>query len=257
MARFGGRFAAAALALAAGVAGLAAWRPWRRRTVEGRGEPPPAGQLFTPLQSAAFRVVIALVPLGLVLAGAALFAWSRSGAAWNVGVAAAQPIPFQHDLHVGRIGLDCRFCHGTAERAASAGMPSAETCMTCHGRLWAGASLTEPLRTALALGEPVRWTSVSRLPSHAVFHHAAHVARGVGCETCHGRVDQMTRTVRAEPLSMGWCLDCHRDPAPRLRPVEAVYAMGWEGHGRPMSAAVRRFYADAAPLLTSCSTCHR
>jgi len=214
-------------------------------------------QLFSRRASTAFRVALVLVPLAGVASAGFGYVWSRSAAFWNVGRPAAQPIPFRHDLHAGALKIDCRYCHSAVERAADAGMPSAQTCMTCHSQVWVGASVLEPLRTSLALDQPIAWTSVHRLPDHAYFHHGAHVANGVACQTCHGRVDQMPRTVKAETLSMGWCLDCHRDPAARLRPREAVFAMGWDPHGAAVAQAVRDRYRTVAPLLTSCSTCHR
>jgi hypothetical protein len=214
-------------------------------------------QLFSRQADTAFRVVLVLAVLASAGVGAIAFAWSGSGSAWNVGVPAPQPIPFRHDLHAGTLALDCRYCHSEVERAAHAGMPSAHTCMTCHSQVWLGASVLEPLRSSLALGQSLTWTSVHRLPPYAYFHHGVHVSKGVACETCHGRVDRMPRTVKAQTLSMGWCLGCHRDPVPNLRPVEAVFAMGWEPHGEALPPDVRAFYQAAASRLTSCSTCHR
>src|SRR3712207_6811867 len=214
-------------------------------------------QLFSRRADTIFRVVIVLLGLGAIGAGVLVYVWSRSGSAWNVGVPAPQPIPFRHDLHSGTLGIDCRYCHSGVERAAHAGMPSAQTCMTCHSQVWAGASVLEPLRTSLALDQPITWTSVHRLPAHAYFHHGIHVSKGVACESCHGRVDRMPRTVKAESLPMGWCLDCPRDPTPHRRPREAVFAMGYEPHGTPLPDDVRAFYQAAAQRLTSCNNCHR
>lgn len=214
-------------------------------------------QIFSPRATTVFRVLITLAPIAAIIAGGLAFAWARSDAAWNVGEPRAQPIPFRHDLHAGELKLDCRYCHSTVETAADAGMPSAQTCMTCHSQVWVGASVLEPVRTAVALDQAIRWTSVHRLPGYAYFHHGAHVANGVACETCHGRVDQMAETVKTETLSMGWCLDCHRDPVPQLRPQEAVFAFGWEPHGKALPEDIRAFYSAAATRLTSCNTCHR
>jgi hypothetical protein len=213
-------------------------------------------QLFSPRATTIFRVVLVLVPLTAGGAGGLTYVWSRSGAAWNVGKPAPQPIPFRHDVHAGSLRIDCRYCHAGVERAAAAGMPSAATCLSCHSQVWAGASVLEPLRSALELDQPISWNSVHRLPGHAYFHHGAHVTRGVACETCHGRVDQMARTVKTHTLSMGWCLDCHRDPGPHLRSREAVFAMGRSSHA-PTSEAPQRFSHADVRLLTSCSTCHR
>ncbi|HEX2137148.1 MAG TPA: cytochrome c3 family protein [Microvirga sp.] len=214
-------------------------------------------QLFSRRANTAFRVGLALAVVAAAGTGALAYLWSRSASAWNVGKPAPQPIPFRHDLHSGSLRIDCRYCHSTVDRAAPAGMPSAQTCMTCHSQVWTGASVLEPLRSSLALGQPITWTSVHRLPAYAYFHHGIHVAKGVACETCHGRVDQMPQTVKSQTLSMGWCLDCHRDPAPNLRPKEAVFAMGWEPHGEALPDEVRAFYRAAAQRLTSCNTCHR
>jgi hypothetical protein len=211
-------------------------------------------QHFGRRTSTVFRIAVLGLPVllaGLLVAGALYW---RSDAAWSVGRPAAQPIPFRHDLHVGGLGLDCRYCHSSVERAATAGMPSAQTCLTCHSHVWAELATLEPMRTSSALNVPIPWQSVHRLPDFSVFHHGIHVQGGVACETCHGRVDQMARTVKTETLSMAWCLDCHRDPAPRLRPPAEVFEMGWVGHSpistpAPDPAAIRR--------LTDCSTCHK
>jgi hypothetical protein len=213
-------------------------------------------QLFSRRATTIFRVVLVLVPLAFIGALVLAYVWARSGGAWNIGTPAPQPIPFRHDLHAGVLQIDCRYCHASVERAAHAGMPSAQTCMTCHSQVWIGASVLEPLRAGLALDQAIRWSSVNRLPDHAYFHHAAHVAAGVACETCHGRIDRMPKTVRAQTLSMGWCLDCHRDPEPHLRPPAAVFAMGWSPQDRASSQEARN-RDRAAPLLTSCSICHR
>jgi hypothetical protein len=214
-------------------------------------------QLFTQTASNAFRVLIVLALLAAVGAAVLGYLWSRADATWNVGKPAPQPVPFRHDLHSGSLAIDCRYCHANVERTADAGMPSAQTCMSCHSQVWAGASILEPVRSSVALGQPVTWTSVHRLPDFAYFNHAAHVTKGVSCETCHGRVDQMTRTVKTQTMSMGWCLDCHRDPVPHLRPRHAVFAMGYEPHGQALPEEVRTFYREASRRLTSCNTCHR
>lgn len=214
-------------------------------------------QLFTPAATTLFRVAIVLIGLSVVAAGAMAYVWARSGSTWNVGKPAEQPIPFRHDLHSGSLGIDCRYCHSTVERAADAGMPSAQTCMSCHSQVWVGASVLEPVRSSFILGQPIEWASVHRLPDYAYFHHAVHVTKGVACETCHGRVDQMPKTVKTQTMSMGWCLDCHRDPVPHLRPRQAVFAMGYEPHGNDLPEDIRVFYQEASRRLTSCNTCHR
>jgi hypothetical protein len=197
-------------------------------------------QIFGAGATVVFRLALALAAAGGAGGAVLVFGWSRSASAWNVGKPAPQPIPFRHDLHAGTLRIDCRYCHSTAASAAFAGMPAAETCMTCHSQIWVGASVLEPVRSSLALDKPIEWKSVHRLPDYAYFHHGAHLRAGVGCETCHGQVDEMARTVKVHTLSMGWCLDCHRNPTPRSASPEI----------QPLDTA-------AAQRLTSCSTCHR
>jgi hypothetical protein len=129
--------------------------------------------------------------------------------------------------------------------------------MSCHSQVWAGASVLEPLRSSLELNQPIVWHSVHRLPDFTYFNHAAHVVKGVACETCHGRVDQMPKTVKVHTLSMGWCLDCHRDPAARLPPRETVSAAGALPDAGASSKLLKGSSHADVRLLTSCSTCHR
>jgi hypothetical protein len=193
-------------------------------------------QLFSPRADRRLRLLLGLGAAALLAAVVAGFALVRSDRAWGVGVAAPQPIPFSHAVHAGGLGLDCRYCHAGVEHAASAGMPTAETCLGCHGAVWNVTAQFAPLRSALATGTPVVWSSVHRLPDHVRFHHAAHVTAGIGCTTCHGEVSSMARTVKAETQSMGWCLDCHR--------------------GAARDAAFAHAGIEVSPL-TRCSTCHR
>ena len=189
----------------------------------------PMPQLFSPRADRRFRLAAVILPLlALLLLGGA-FAWARSGAAWKVGEAAPQPIPFSHAIHAGGLGLQCGFCHVGATQAADAGLPAGETCLSCHQRLWNVTAQFAPLRQ-----EAIPWASVHRLPDHVRFHHGAHAQAGIGCTTCHGAVETMPRTVKAETQSMGWCLDCHRGAG------EAVAHQG-----------------AVVPVLSSCTVCHR
>ena len=214
-------------------------------------------QLFSQRASGLLRAALLILPLlvGVVFGG--LYFYLRSEAAWNVGAAAPQPIPFRHDLHAGDLGLDCRYCHASVENAASAGMPSAQTCMTCHSQVWTGLASLEPLRTSAAFDTPIEWTSVHKLPGHAFFHHGIHVSKGVACQTCHGRVDQMAETVKTETLSMGWCLDCHRDPAGQLSEPASVFRMADVAPAAMSGQELMALHDVAADNLTDCSTCHR
>ena len=170
----------------------------------------------------------------------------------DVGYQPVQPVPFSHRLHAGTLGLDCRYCHDTVERAAFAAVPPTATCLTCHRQVRKDAPVIAALIAGAAQGRSVRWSRVHLLPDYTFFDHRAHVAAGVGCEACHGRVDRMERVHQVEPLSMSWCLDCHRRPAGRLRPVAAVTTMGFRGRSGPDPALGR---TPTPPV--HCSGCHR
>lgn len=221
-------------------------------------------QLFSPRTNSRLRWGLVLVAAMLTGAAVLGFTLVRSDRAWGVGTPAPQPIPFSHALHAGGLGTDCRYCHATVERAADAGMPSAELCLGCHNQIWTGAAALAPLRDSVALGTPIEWHSVHRLPDHVGFHHAAHVTAGVACETCHGQTWTMPETVKVRTMSMGWCLDCHRAPEARQRPPEAVFDRDWPGAtdagghrpGGEDALLVRHFGVEISPL-TRCSTCHR
>jgi hypothetical protein len=170
-----------------------------------------------------------------------------------------QPVPFSHGHHVGSLGIDCRYCHTSVEQSRFAGLPPTHTCMTCHSQLWTNAAVLEPVRRSLAEGRPIRWKRVNELPDYVFFDHSIHVAKGVGCTTCHGPVDTMPLMRQAAPLTMGWCLDCHANPQAHLRPEGEIYAGHWtpppdqEARG----AALIRHYGIDTGHLSDCSVCHR
>ncbi|MDF0602763.1 cytochrome c3 family protein [Psychromarinibacter sp. C21-152] len=169
----------------------------------------------------------------------------------------AQPVPFSHQHHAGGLGIDCRYCHAAVEQSAFAGMPPTETCMTCHSQLWTRAEMLDPVRQSLATGTPLRWNRVHDLADYVYFNHGAHVSNGVGCTTCHGAVDEMPLMRQAAPLTMEWCLDCHRDPAPNLRPPEAVFATDWRRGSEAEQAALMGRYDIHPETMTDCNVCHR
>ena len=192
--------------------------------------------------------------------GAALWAWDtmlRSPYVTQVDVAREQPVPFSHQHHVAGLGIDCRYCHDDVEEAAFAGIPSTKVCMTCHSVVWRDAEVLEPVRESYRTDLPVAWTRVHDLPDFAYFDHSIHVAKGIGCATCHGRVDQMPLTWRANTLNMDWCLACHRDPTAFVGPRERVFDMAWRPEN--LSRAEREALAERYDLasMTDCSTCHR
>jgi hypothetical protein len=170
-----------------------------------------------------------------------------------------QPVPFSHKHHVSGLGLDCRYCHTTVETASNAGMPATTVCMTCHSQIWTNAAMLAPDRQSLARHVPLRWTRVYTLPDYVFFDHSIHVAKGVGCTTCHGPVDTMPLMRQVAPLTMGWCVDCHSNPAPNLRPEDAIFA----GHWSPppdqaqRGAELVQHYGIRTEHLTDCSVCHR
>lgn len=214
-------------------------------------------QLFRPNATLHARLALWAVLLGAgALAG---IAWAHSRSDWTTGVDrhVAQPIPFSHEHHVGDAGIDCRYCHHSVEDQAFAGLPTSELCMHCHAELFADAPTLAPVRESFAAGAPLRWWRVHDLPDFVFFDHGAHVRNGVGCETCHGRVDRMPRVRRAADLRMPWCVECHEDPSPHLRPPDAIVAMGWTppDDRDALARALVEFY-DARPR-TSCSECHR
>lgn len=216
-------------------------------------------QLFSRSADLLFRAALLGAALLVVLSTVVALAVPRSDWWTEVGIRPPQPVPFSHEHHVRGLGLDCRYCHGGVETGAVAGLPPTHTCMTCHSQIWTDAPVLAPVRASLAENRPIAWRRVARLPDYVYFRHDVHVAAGVGCVTCHGRVDAMPLTVRAQALTMQFCLDCHRDPAPRLRPHEAVFDMGWTPPPDARAAGERRMAARGIvpDLITHCAVCHR
>jgi hypothetical protein len=175
----------------------------------------------------------------------------------ETGYAPLQPVEYSHKLHAGDLGMDCRYCHSTVEQAAYAAIPATEVCMNCHTRVKADSPLLQMVRESYATGQPIPWVKVHRLPDYVYFNHQAHVTAGVGCVTCHGRVDQMMVVRQVEPLTMAWCLDCHRDPAPRLRPRERVTEMNWHPDRDPAELGREIAAANRIAPPVNCSGCHR
>jgi hypothetical protein len=168
-----------------------------------------------------------------------------------------QPVQFSHQHHAGGIGIDCRYCHTTVERAASAGIPPVKTCMNCHSQIWAQSPYLEPVREAFRTDQPIRWNRVHDLPDFAYFNHSVHVKKGVGCATCHGRVDRMPLMWQNASLQMEWCLDCHRNPAKYVRPREAVFEMDYQPPANQLELGARLVKEYKIQSLTNCSICHR
>lgn len=198
-----------------------------------------------------FGAVFFLVGLGYVVAKI-----NRSAYMTEVDVAVDQSVPFSHQHHVGGLGIDCRYCHTSVEKSAVAGMPPTKTCMNCHSQIWAKSPMLKPVRDSYQTGESLAWNKVHRLPDFVYFNHAIHVKKGVGCVTCHGRIDRMPLVSKAVTLHMEWCLDCHREPEKFVRPRDKVFDMAFQpedqlGVGRKL---VKEY---GIKNRTDCSTCHR
>ena len=198
-----------------------------------------------------------LIPLGAI---GALWYTARTPFVTLADQEVAQPVQFDHRHHNWEQGIDCRYCHTSVERSAVAGLPSTTVCIGCHGQVWNKSPRLEPVRQAFFTNTPLRWAKVHDLPDYVYFNHSIHVAKGVGCASCHGRVDQMPTMYQWAPLTMQWCLDCHRNPGPNLRPAAEVTNMTWQP---PADAAARAALAeqlvtqlDVRPR-TACNTCHR
>ena len=178
----------------------------------------------------------------------------------QVSVVVDQTVPFSHEHHVEGLGLDCRYCHTSVETSSFAGLPPTETCMTCHSQIWSESTMLQPVRESLRNGTPLRWNRVHELPDYAYFNHAVHVRKGVGCSSCHGRVDQMPLTWKAEPMTMEWCLACHRHPEKALREDRKdVFNMAWTPPANQLDVGKSLIQERHIPIdrLTNCSTCHR
>ncbi len=170
-----------------------------------------------------------------------------------------QPVPFSHEHHVNALGIDCRFCHTSVTSSSNAGMPPTYTCMTCHSQVWTNAQMLAPVRDSLARNEPIPWHRVYNLPDYVFFDHSIHIAKGVGCAECHGQVNRMPLTYKAVDLEMTFCIDCHQNPGPHLRPRSEIFNMEWTRNAATPS--VRTLMAEynvrAGGSLLDCSTCHR
>ena len=175
----------------------------------------------------------------------------------NQGYSPEQPVPYSHLLHAGRLGMDCRYCHSTVEETAMAALPASGTCMNCHQMVRPTSPALLPVRESAAGHTPVAWVRVHQLPDYVYFNHSAHVRRGVGCVACHERIDRMAQVATTKPLSMGWCLDCHRAPEPSLRPLDKVTAMDWVPASDAAVLATTLRQENNINPPTDCATCHR
>jgi hypothetical protein len=214
--------------------------------------------IFGPAANLASKVILLVVLFVVAAALIAWWWWPRTDYARHMHAEMEQPVPFSHEHHVAGLGLDCRFCHTTVETSSSAGLPATATCMTCHSQIWTNAVLLAPVRESFATSTPIRWRRVTDLPDYVYFNHSIHVAKGVGCQSCHGEVQSMSLTYKDKPLTMEFCLDCHRNPGPNLRPKAALYDTHWARTPEtPSPTALLAQYHVPDRTLTDCSLCHR
>jgi hypothetical protein len=220
-----------------------------------------SSRLIFPQWTETFKKWVNLLVLGAPVYLVALIAYGVTPEALRIGYQPEQPVPYSHALHAGELGMDCRYCHSTVERAAKAAVPPAATCMNCHQTVHPKSEKLLPIREAYAGAGDVRWTRVHDLPDYVYFNHSAHVSIGVGCESCHGRIDQMVKVYQYAPLTMQWCLECHRavgdataagTTPPYLRPPSKVTEMGY----KRTPADLKDIAKNVRPP-TNCSTCHR
>jgi hypothetical protein len=228
--------------------------------VSAEAAPIRARQLFAPGADAVFRLALLIAAasvVGLFLVAGAL---STSSYVTGVGVAPDQPVPFSHKHHAGELGIDCRYCHQTVTQLATAGLPPTWTCMTCHSQIWKNAPMLEPVRASLKTDQPLVWTRVNRLPSYVYFNHSIHLAKGVGCSSCHGNMKEMQLTAPAHGFQMAFCLNCHRHPEKYVRQPGELFDMEWTppaNQGAVGPALVARYHIGQSEKLTDCSICHR
>lgn len=217
-------------------------------------------QVFHPVMNTISRVSIFGAVFFIVAIVLLLMVYVRSPYYTGAQVVIEQPVPFSHQHHVADCGIDCRYCHTSVEKSAFAGIPPTETCMNCHSQIWSDAPILEPIRASLRDNVNLTWTRVHDLPDFVYFSHQIHVKQGVGCETCHGAVDQMPLVSQEASLLMEWCLDCHRAPEKYLRPREEVFNMQYEPPADQIALGLKlkaEYNIAGAEHMTSCSVCHR
>ncbi len=216
-------------------------------------------QIFHPSMKVISRASIVLLVLLIALITWVCIELYNSGYTTDVNVPREQMIPFSHKRHVDGNGIACDYCHTTVGTSSFAGIPPTYTCMTCHSQVFNTSPLLEPVRTSLQTGKPLVWIRVNDLPDFVYFNHSIHVAKGIGCVTCHGQVDQMPLTWRQHTLFMSWCLDCHRAPEKYIRPRSEIFNMNWKPPEDQIVLGRRlvKEYNVQVKRITDCSTCHR
>ena len=212
--------------------------------------------IFPKASDLVLKIAGAVIGLG-ALAGVGAFAYYTYPTVIDTGYQPVQPVPYSHKLHAGQMGLDCFYCHATVYKAAFAAVPPTETCMNCHAHVKTTSPRLEVVRQSYATGQPIPWVHIHRLPDYVYFNHEVHIGAGVSCVSCHGRIDQMVEVHQEKPLNMAFCLECHRDPAPNLRPVELVTKLDWKPDRDPAEIGREIIAEKNIHPPTNCSGCHR
>jgi menaquinone reductase, multiheme cytochrome c subunit len=202
------------------------------------------------------KILGAVITVGS-LAGVAAYAYYTYPTVIDTGYQPVQPVPYSHKLHAGQLGLDCFYCHSTVYKAAYAAIPATQTCMNCHVKVKPDSPRLEPVRESFKTGQPIPWIQIHRLPDFVYFNHEAHVTAGVSCVTCHGRIDQEIEVHQEKPLNMGFCLACHKDPAPNIRPAELVTKLDWVPDRDPREIGNEIIAQKHLNPPVNCSGCHR
>ncbi len=216
--------------------------------------------IFRPRSNTIARLTLFGGPLVLAFGLWACLIYVRSSYGTGAGITRTQPVPFSHQHHAGDLGIDCRYCHTSVEHAPNAGIPTTEICMHCHSQMWVGSDMLAPVRESYRSGKSLAWQRVYNLPGFVYFDHSIHVHKGVGCSSCHGRVDEMPLMYQVPSLFMEWCLHCHRNPEKHLRPQADIFNMKWQPpadqdqEGRRLA---KHYEIRDTRYLTTCSVCHR
>ncbi|MDA1191500.1 MAG: cytochrome c3 family protein [Candidatus Poribacteria bacterium] len=215
--------------------------------------------LFSPIHNYLAKYSIAGGGLLVLTLLTLVLIFPRTSHITRVGVAVSQPVPFSHKHHVSGLGIECMYCHSGVEESPYAGVPATKVCMTCHSQVWTNAEILQPIRTSFATETPMKWNRVHDLGKFAYFDHSIHIAKGVGCESCHGRVDTMPLMWKEKPMQMRTCLECHRNPEQHLRPKSEIFTFGYKPD-EPQEVVGKRLmqeYGVQPYNLQNCSTCHR
>lgn len=216
-------------------------------------------QIFHPSTKVISRASIVITALVIALISWVSFEIYEAGYTTEVHLPRIQPVPFSHEHHVNGLGLDCQYCHTSVTKSSFAGIPPTHTCMTCHSQIWNTAPILRPVRESYRTQTPLKWVRVNDLPDFVYFNHSIHILKGIGCATCHGRVDLMPLTWKENTLFMRWCLDCHRNPEKYIRPKTEVFNMKYRPpeNQLAMGRALVKEYNVQVSRISDCGTCHR